>query len=222
MKIREIEITVGELDSAAAFYRDVLRLPVEEQPDRVTVTAGHSRLVMTRAEEFDGVHHVAFGISPHDFDRARSWLRQRVELLVAGDSDIIQGPATWASRSVYFYGPEDIVLEYIARDADADAPYGDEIPQLLSISEVGVSVPDVPAAVDELGRTFGLPRFPPQGPTFAPVGDHDGLLIVVDQDRIWFPTGTQLAPRGPLTVHIDAPQPADLPLTKQATITTAP
>lgn len=118
MRIREVAITARELGRAAAFYRDVLEMPVAEQPDRVTVTIGSSRLIIAQGDRFEGVHHVALGISPHDFDLARNWLNGRVEPIVAGDSEIIEGPEGWNSRSVYFFGPESMVLELIAREAD--------------------------------------------------------------------------------------------------------
>ncbi len=70
------------------------------------------------------------------------------------------------------------------------------MPRPLSLSEVGIGVPSVPEAVRALAGELGLPTFPPQGAQFAPVGDHDGLIILVDQNRIWFPTDAQQAARG--------------------------
>jgi len=223
MKIREVAITVGKLDAAAAFFRDVLKMPVAEQVDRVTVTAGFSRLVITPGEQFDGVHHLAFGVSPHDFDDARIWLKQRVDLIAAGDSEVVQGPPGWDSRSVYFLGPEDILLEFIARESDSGLPPRDGvIPLPFSISEIGISVPDTMAAVAELTKVLRLPIFPPQEADFAAVGDHDGLLIVVDQDRTWFPTRVHTAARGPVAVRIDAShRHGQVALGENATITAA-
>ncbi|TDX08260.1 VOC family protein [Kribbella sp. VKM Ac-2566] len=223
MRIREIAITVGKLHAAASFYRDVLMMPVAEEADRATVRVGFSRLVMTPGKEFDGVHHVAFGVSPHDFDDARSWLTQRVDLIIAGDSDVIEGPPGWNSRSMYFLGPEDILLEFIGRQADAALPPRDrDVPTPFSISEIGVAVPNTKAAVTDLTRELGLPTFPPQEADFAPVGDHDGLLIVVDQDRAWFPSRVHHAAVGPLTVRIDAPhQPGRVTLTKNVSVVAA-
>lgn len=220
MKIREVTITARRPDAAAAFYRDVLQMPVQEHPDGVRVVIGSSRLSIVPGEQFDGVHHLAFGISPHDFDFARTWLNQRIELIVAGDSEVVEGSAGWNSRSVYFLGPEDILLEFIARDADADRPAGAGVaPRPLSISEVGIGVPDVETAVHELTDGFGLPRFPPQETHFAPVGDHDGLLIVVDQERIWFPTRMHRSARGPLAARLQAPHPGRVAVTNETTIT---
>jgi catechol 2,3-dioxygenase-like lactoylglutathione lyase family enzyme len=224
MKIREVVVTAHNLDAAATFYRDVLKMPVQEDPARVTVTVGHSRLVIVRGEPFDGVHHVAFGISPHDFDYARAWLKRRVDLIHAGGSEVIIGPAGWDSRSVYFLGPDDTLLEFIARQADAGLTTADsEVPQPFSISEIGISVPDTSAAVGEVTEALRLPTFPPQEPDFAPVGDHDGLLIIVDQDRIWFPTQVLHPAQGSLTVRIETPdQLADVALTEKVTLSAAP
>jgi catechol 2,3-dioxygenase-like lactoylglutathione lyase family enzyme len=223
MRIREVTVTVENLDSAATFYRDVLKMPVEQEPDRVAVTIGRSRFVIAHGERFDGVHHLAFGISPHEFDHARAWLKRRVDLIPAGGSDVIIGPAGWDSRSLYFLGPENILLEFIARQADAGIPKGDgSVPRPFSISEVGISVPDTGAAVHEVTQALRLPAFPPQEPDFAPVGDHDGLLIIVDEDRIWFPTRVLRPARGPLAVSIEAGQPAHVALTKNVIVSAAP
>ena len=223
MQIREVSITARHPDAAAAFYRDVLRMPVDAQSDRVTVTIGSSQLIITPGDQFEGIHHLAFGISPHDFDLARRWLNEQIEPIIAQGSDVIDGPAGWNSQSVYFHGPEEILLEFIARQADAEIPGGTgPVPRPLSISEVGIGVPDVGAAVRELADTLGLPTFPPQEAQFAPVGNHDGLLILVDDERVWFPTRTHQAARGPLTARIHAPKHSrDVAITAYTTITAA-
>ncbi len=206
MRIREISITTTYLDTAEKFYRDVLEAPVEVRAGRVHVDIGASRLILTSGECFSGVHHLAFGISPHEFDTARRWLLSRVELVRVNGSDIIEGPAGWDSRSLYFHGPDGILLELIARQADAAIPAGDgPAPRLLSISEIGLGVPDVAAAVQDPCESYDLPRFPPQLAQFAPIGGHDGLLIVADLDRIWLPTDTDRPAAGSLAVHIELP-----------------
>lgn len=207
MRIREVAISTTDLDAAANFYRAVLELPVVADGDHVTVEIGLSTLVLTRGETFAGAHHLAFGISPDDFGLARKWLGRRVELIAANGSEIIAGPPGWDSRSVYFRGPDGIVLELIARAADAGvAPGTGKAPRLLSISEVGIGVPDVQQAVSELAETYGLDAFTPRLPAFTPVGDHDGLIILVDRERIWFPTEADLPARAPVSVRIDAPK----------------
>lgn len=208
MKIHEITLTVDDLASSAEFYRDVLGLAVDESADGVVVHAGSTHLKLIHGERFDGVHHVAFGIVPSEFEFAHAWLSERVPLLASDGSEVIVGSPSWRSRSLYFLGPDDIILELIARGADeAEAPGDGYCPRVLSISEIGVAVPDVPASVRTISRELGLTLFSPGSPSFAPVGDDDGLLIVVQQDRIWFPTGSLRAARGSLGIQILGPTP---------------
>ncbi len=206
MKICGVTLTVQDLAGSVQFYRDILGLRVEQNANRAVVHAGASQLTLVRGNQFDGVHHVAFGIVPSEFELAHTWLCERVSLIAADGSQVIVGPTGWNSRSLYFLGPEDIILELIARDADVDAiPGNGESPRILSISEIGIGVTDVPATVQRLSTELALPPFGNQGEKFAPVGNHDGLLIVVDQERIWFPTRSLRPARGPLDVHIETP-----------------
>ena len=203
MRILNVSITVLDLSKAVKFYREVLLLPVEATPDSADVTIGSSRLTLRAGERFEGVHHLAFGILPSEFELAHDWLDRRVPLLQADGSEIILGSDDWKSRSLYFLGPEGIILEFIARDADAStaSPRG-ENPQMLSISEVGIGVEDVQDTVATLSEELAIPNFYDCSSTFASMGSHDGLLIVVQQDRLWYPDKVSKPARGPLAVKI--------------------
>ncbi len=180
---------------------------------------GSSRLILEPGDHFHGVHHVAFGIAPADFELTRAWLSQRVNPILVDGSEVIVGPEGWHSKSVYFLGPEDILLEFIAREADGHMSASEaDVPQPLSISEVGIGVPDVADAVDTLTDQLGLPAFPPQGTHFAPVGGHNGLIILVDEERIWFPTASHQAAQGPVALEIEGLRPARVSLTNKATV----
>lgn len=208
MKILSARITAQDLGAVAAYYRNILQLPVDEEADRVVVTVGYSRLIIEQGMVFSGVHHLAFGIAPAKFDRIREWLSKRVQLISVGSSDVVDGPEGWHSRSLYFIGPEGIVLEYIAHDEYSGLPFAG--PQPFSIAEVGFAAENVRNAVDTLTAGFGLLPFPPQTDAFSPVGDTSGLLIVVDKNRLWFPTLNMHAARAPLTIQIEAPVRAGL------------
>ena len=206
MKIPSVSITVHDLVKAVRFYRDVLLLPVKTTPAGAEVAIGSSRLMLSTGAAFDGVHHLAFGILPSEFGLAHAWLARRVPLLQAGDSEVILGSDEWNSRSLYFLGPEGIILEFIARDADASTVTGKgQNPQMLSISEVGIGVEDVLDSVATLSEKLAIPISYDCSSTFASMGSHDGLLIVVHRDRLWFPNKVSLPARGPLTVRIESP-----------------
>lgn len=223
MKILNVTLTVCDLAAAVKFYRDILEMPVDENTSHAMVNAGSSRLSLIQGEAFDGVHHLAFGILPSEFEQAHAWLSARVPLLVKNGQEIFVSSGEWNSRSMYFLGPENIILEFIARDADANVKSDyKEKPLILSISEIGITVADVPEAVKRLSDELALPTFFYQNETFAPLGNHDGLLILVQQDRIWFPTKSLRPARGPLTVGIEsALENTQLDLTSEILITTA-
>ncbi|MBW8775085.1 MAG: VOC family protein, partial [Stenotrophomonas sp.] len=59
--------------------------------------------------------------------------------------------------------------------------------ELACLSEVGLPSRDVDAVREQSSQRFGLQPISPPSPQFAPMGDDEGLLIVVAADRTWFP-----------------------------------
>jgi catechol-2,3-dioxygenase len=114
-------------------------------------------------------HHFAFHVADLD-----PW-KQRLDVTEEHDF------SSWGgARAVYFRDPEDNVVELIARP--------DTRPE-LALAEVGLPVDDVPAAVEALRDTLGIEQYREGNETFVPLGDDDGLLIVVRVGRAWFPVG---------------------------------
>lgn len=201
------QVTVGTTDVAALerFHREVLLLPVERVCETtIDVEVGTGTVRYEQRSGFTGAHHLAFSIAPEDFDQAHAFLADRVDLLLAGGTSVIEGPQGWDSRSVYFTAPEGLILEYIAHEDDRGRSGNSALPAPLGIAEVGIGVADVPATIGELSK-LGLAPFPPQEPAFAPVGDIDGLLIIVDRNRRWFPELRHHAATDTSTIAITAP-----------------
>ena len=86
------------------------------------------------------------------------------------------------------------------------------------LQEFGLAVPDVPAAVAQLRDALRLPVFGAAAADFTPLGDPDGLLIVVRRGRPWFPTNNVLPSEGPLAVTIDAGEQRSLRLMPDGTL----
>jgi catechol-2,3-dioxygenase len=135
--------------------------------------------------------HFAVNVPPQRFEEAVAWARERVELV----DDDVPFPA-WRARSAYFFDPGGNIVELIARER---AP-GEEL--FLEISEVGLPVADVGAAVEWLEGELGLPHFSGNRRDFSAVGDDRGLFIVVPVGRPWLFT-EEPAPDAPLRVTIE-------------------
>lgn len=199
MHIRQVQLATRAPRAVAAFYGQ-LGCPVSEEGGAVLVSAGRTTLVFAELDGMTGAHHLAFTVPTGTFDAARSWVAERAEVLRAPDGrDEFEGPAGWNSRSVYFEGPDQQLLELIERRDLPAEPHGG-LPG--TVSEVGVAVPDVLGVVDALGHHGVLPYGGPPTAGFAPVGDVHGLLVLVSPERRWFPTLDRVASTAPVVVDI--------------------
>ncbi|MBF4608541.1 hypothetical protein [Curtobacterium sp. VKM Ac-1393] len=218
MDIRQVQLATRSLDDTARFW-ERLGCPVDRADESVEVHVGLTRLVFRDLPEMTGALHLAITIPTGTFDDAVAWIAGVATVLVDADGrDEFDGPPNWNSRSVYFEGPDRQLLELIERRdlaastsaAPAPAPARAGAVPLVSVSEVGIAVPDVLGAVETL-RHAGLEAYanpPVEG--FAAVGDVDGLVILVSPDRRWFPTGDRLPSTAPVVVDLGLDAPVEL------------
>ena len=219
--IASVELAVTDPVATAAWYAGVLGLPTAAEDGVAAVTIGSSVLRLVTAHGPPrGHHHLAFTVPGDSIRAALDWVVRRVDVISVDGGDIMAGPAEWDSESVYFRGPDGSILELIARHrlppavqdpvSHAPGPFGPG--SLLSISEIGIPVADVPATVGQLGAVLGLAPFGEPEQRFAAVGDDDGLLIVVESGRTWFPTDHDRPDTGPLHVRVSTALDASLDL----------
>lgn len=205
MHISHVTITVPDPAETAQYLASIFDLPLEMETDGPTLTIGASRLTMLGGPtEPDGYYHLAFEIPENKVFEARDQLAARVPILDGGDNGIVTGAPAWNSHSVYFNAPGNLNLELIGRHRLPNAlarPFA--LSDVLRISEAGVAVDDPLAASHELREQTGLEPFGEPAETFAPMGNDDGLLILVKQGRIWYPTNDQSTTQRPLRIEID-------------------
>lgn len=197
VEIRHTRLRANNLAEQAAYYRDVLMLPVEASDDSVRVTAGASVIEFVPGEPAQRpFYHFAFTIPENRLESAMAWLEPRGPILNIRDTpEKIIHFKSWNAQSFYFNDPAGNILEFIAHHDLANGVSGPFGPQhVLWQSEIGLVVPDVPAAEKQIADTLGLRYYIDHSPVFAAVGDVRGLLIIVKRDRIWLPT---------LDVHAD-------------------
>ena len=155
MRIREVVLPAADPEEAAAFH------PEAYGASRVRFAPGPA--VCSH-----------FAVNVGEFGRAVEWARGQAELI---QEDVPF--EMWRARAAYYFDPAGNLVELIARER---AP-GDEL--LLEVSEIGVPVADVGAAVEFLEAELGLPHFSGDRENFSAVGDDRGLFIVVPVGRAW-------------------------------------
>lgn len=223
MEIMSVDTVTRSTAETAAYYESVLGLPVRKEIGAVEVTVGRSVIRFWEDAAAVGDQHYAFLVDDARFDAARAFLAAGPGLLGDGDRTEFESQPAWNARSLYFPGPDRSVLEVIARrdlpstlgagsvpGAKASSPRGPGTQlapfgpgDLLSVSEVGIAVPDVVGTADQLA-TAGIGRYPDGSETFSPAGHIDGMLIVVSPGRTWFPTSDCVVGEPPVTVIAQA------------------
>lgn len=188
MDIVSLRLPARDLSAQRAFYEDALGLPVVAHTEKLlTIAVGVSTLTFVQQDDVVPCH-VAFDIPRNKAAEARRWLGERTALLALDSQDVFHGD-DWNATMMYFRDPAGHILELIARHTlpnDTDIPFDKRL--ILSISEIGLAVEDVPAQATALAAALGLRPYQAQSPTFAPQGDEHGLLIVAQSGRHWFPT----------------------------------
>ena len=212
MKIHDAQITATDVSAAARFYSETLGLPVQVDDDRATVHIGDSTLTMVPGPAYHGAHHIAFTIPTGSLAAAKEWLSVRVTLQTDGQwHDEFDCAPHWQARSIYFTGPDDAVLELIERnilDNRIDHPF--DVNDIRHLSEVGFGVSDVLETQRLIRDKLGLLPFGEPTPGFGPVGDHDGLFILVPSDITWRPEYRMPPAAAPTIVTADVPTALDI------------
>jgi catechol-2,3-dioxygenase len=207
MKIIELELITSDIPAQYEFYTQVLGIPMLATTYGVfRLLVGESRLTFRQApQDWQGCYHLAFTIPTNQFDAAKSWITARVPLLTdSAGNDTFFG-TNWNIHSLYFADATGNILELIARHTlanESDEPFRGL--SLLSISEIGIVTDDVHATARMLQTETGITYYDSGNEQFAALGDDQGLLIVVERGRIWFPeTSQQPADDSPLTVVVE-------------------
>jgi len=218
VRIQSLTLEVANPAACAAFYRDALGLPAAvnaTDPTSPSVQIGWSRLVFRqRQPSVAGVYHLALNIPEDKIEAGLAWLSARCAapcdpISVEGESIFYY--ENWDAHAVYFRDPAGNLVELIARHTLPQRMPPQTMPlpttstpfsaaDLLCISEIGIVSAAVEQTVARLTSTYNLPLYGSGSSTFQPVGDVEGLLIVVAAGRAWFPDQVDHAVALPLQV----------------------
>lgn len=204
MKIKEIKLATNDLSQTVSFYTQTLGLTILQQTDKdVRLIAGASILTFTQnSTTTKPIYHFAFNIPHNQLAEATDWLLgQNIPLLPVTPDTNIADFSNWNANAIYFHDNNGNLLEFIARhdlNNNSNTPFS--AASIQCISEIGLAVPNVPAYTAQLDVTFYTKQPPLE--KFAALGDDEGLLIIAEEKRNWFPTNIP-AEQFPLEVHYD-------------------
>ncbi|WP_411852473.1 VOC family protein [Stenotrophomonas sp. LGBM10] len=187
MRIQHLLLPVSDPGTVARYFSTVLEL--DTTADKVRIGWSTLQLEPAGDRPVGGVH-LAFTVPHNRFVEATAWLDARAQRQRDAEGrEHFDFGGSWDAESIYFTGPDGLILELIARrrlpaSDRTGAFHGSE---MTCISEVGLPAVAVDAMQAQVGTTFGLAPLSAPTPHFAPMGDDEGLLIVVDAARRWFP-----------------------------------
>lgn len=191
MFIKEVILHTDKIDELKDFYGNVMGLPVDQTGENIiTVQTINSTLTFkanTDNNYKNAFYHFAFNIPNNRFAEAKAWVSERVRLIKSDGEDEFDFES-WNARAFYFYDPAGNILEFIARynlDNSRNEVFSAE--SILSISEIGMPVPNVETFFKVISTEFKIPLFSGDKKNFCAIGDDNGLMIVVPEKRIWFP-----------------------------------
>jgi len=192
MRLDQIQIKTNNIQETTSFYKSVLELPILENEEKsVTIQAGNSILKFVEDLQFNSIYHFAFNIPENQLEEAIEWCKNKIDLIFIEDQNLITHFENWNAHAIYFYDNNGNLLEFIARHDLNNEQVGEfNSASILNISEIGIVTENPLELGNQLIEEHGLHFFSKNNNSevFSVLGDDDGLLILVQPKRNWYPT----------------------------------
>lgn len=192
MLIRSLLLYTTKLDIQYEFYIEKLGFELMEKwNEAFSFRAGTTRVSFL----FDDSHkinpsHFAFGIQNCEISGALKFLNKLVKpfQLISQETPIIDFP-NWKAKSIYFIDPDGNIVEFILREKDVSSDFVFGIENIKSVCEVGIPCDDPSELSERISDATKMKSYLGADMNFIPMGDTDGLLILVKAgEKKWFPT----------------------------------
>lgn len=193
MRLLQIELLTDSLSETETFYGYVLGFNVLEKSEKhISFRTGNSVLRFELREGSKACYHFAFNLPGNKLEQAFKWMTDKAELIPVDNANYYTDFSNWHAKSFYFYDNNRNILEFIARydlhDEEQSSHF--DIKQVRCISEIGIVCNNLEKECNSLMHTYGFTYFKMQPPleNFKVLGDNNGLLILSNKGRNWYPT----------------------------------
>ncbi|OAB45600.1 VOC family protein [Paenibacillus antarcticus] len=188
MKIEEIRLYAERLDALKEFYSVHLEFPIIDSSNTsITFSVGSSRLTFVQSDcVATPFYHFAFNIVETKNELAIEWLKSKGININQVDDHDESYFESWNCHSIYFYDPAGNIVEFIARhnqEHESDSEFSTK--DIINISEIGLPSEDVIELSTYIQEEYNEQIYLSGSPTFTPIGDEEGLVILSSLQRIW-------------------------------------
>lgn len=151
MEIKLVILQTNRLKEMKEFYVNLFGFPlIKEDNKSFRMAVGSSELEFTEKHvEGNPFYHFAFNIPSNQFQEAKAWVKERVELNVEDGEDEAYF-SFFSAHALYFYDPAGNIVEFISRQTSVEGSRPFSIESVLNISEIGLTVDDAIRAGNRL------------------------------------------------------------------------
>ncbi|TSB46636.1 VOC family protein [Alkalicoccobacillus porphyridii] len=188
MRIQKLTLLTNQLDEMKKFYHHHLHFElIHSGKDSFSVQVGASILVFKRnSDSTTPFYHFAMNIPKNQLQEAKKWLTSITKLNTQDGYDEVFFK-NWNAHAIYFTDPAGNILELIARHEDiiqeSYSPFHSK--RIINISEIGIVTHQVQQLAQKI-NLMGIQNARLGSEEFAPLGDAEGLFIIVKDQRTWY------------------------------------
>lgn len=194
MKIEELTLQTNYLSQTEDFYNQVLELAIAcRSENSISFQIGDSILTFEEnLEVLDPKYHFALNIPCNQIENGLNWLeKKKVDVIINEEGNPVFGFEKWAANAIYFYDPNENIVEFIARKDLRNL--SEDIfssKSILSVNEVGIATENPIDLSENIFKKFQVEFFEkgPKRDDFVAQGDENGLFVISKTSRYWFPT----------------------------------
>lgn len=193
MKIKELTLLTNDLVETEIFYTNILQFAISSKSNNsISFLVGKSILTFTlNIKPTQPIYHFAFLVPLDLMEDVRIKLSRKIDLIKPENNSEMVFFSKWKAKSFYFLDNNNNILECIARE---DLAYyldeGFTFSHIININEVGVASDSPLDLSEKLMIETGVSYFS-KGPIradFVALGTEEGLIVITDCYRNWFPT----------------------------------